>query len=101
MPKPAESIFAQLGVGSIPKIPDTCAADALAEGHTLGQPRPLFLMIPAAKLEEWQEAYGGGAAREQKRLEAEKAAAKKAAKKKKREKNQQIKETSTLKEASK
>jgi methionyl-tRNA synthetase len=97
MPKTTESIFEQLGVESVPKIPDTWAADTLAEGHALGEPRPLFLMIPAAKLEEWQEAYGGGAAREQKRLEAEKAAAKKAAKKEKRERNQQIKETSILK----
>lgn len=101
MPKTAESTFEQLGVESVPKIPDTWAAHTLVEGHALGTPRPLFSTIPAAKLEEWQEAYGGGAAREQKRLEAEKAAAKKAAKKEKRGKNQQIKETLPLREASK
>lgn len=81
MPKTAESIFEQLGVESVPKIPDTWAANTLEEGHKLGEPRPLFSMIPAAKLEEWREAYGGSAIREQKLLEAEKAVAKKAAKK--------------------
>lgn len=81
MPKAAESIFEQLGVESLsPRIPDTWASNTLAEGHQLGEPRPLFTMIPAAKLEEWREAYGGDAIQEQKRLDAEKAAAKKAAK---------------------
>ena len=103
MPKTAESIFEQLGIESAPKIPDTWAANTLAEGHKLGEPRPLFSMIPAAKLEEWREAYGGDAIREQKLLEAEKAAAKKAAKKaskkEKGEKKQLIKETSIQKES--
>lgn len=101
MPKTAESILEQLGVESVPKIPDTWAADTLAEGHALGEPRPLFSKIPAEKLEEWQKAYSGGAVRKQKGPEPEKAAVKKAAKKEKREKNQRIKETSMLKEASK
>ena len=102
MPKTAESIFEQLGVESVPKIPDTWAANTLAEGHKLGEPRPLFSMIPAAKLEEWREAYGGSAIREQKLLEAEKAVAKKAAKKAAKEgkgrKKQSMKEASILKE---
>ena len=80
MPKTAESIFEQLGVESMPKIPDTWAAKTLEEGHKLGESRTLFSMIPAAKLEEWREAYGGSAIREQKLADAEKAAAKKAAK---------------------
>jgi len=86
MPKTAEHIFEQLGVPSAPRIPDTWDAHTLVEGHQLGEPRPLFSVIPAAKSEEWREAYGGSAAREQKRLEAEKAAAKKAAKKQKKDK---------------
>ena len=94
MPKTAESIFEQLGVESVPKIPDTWAANALPEGHVLGQPRPLFSTIPATKLEEWRDAYGGSAAQKQKALEAEKAAAKKAAKQEKK----QRKEASTPKE---
>jgi len=95
MPQTAESIFTQLGVESVPTIPDTWAANALPEGHPLGEPRPLFSTIPAAKLEEWREAYGGGAARQQKILEAEKAAAKKAAKE---EKKQRKKEALKLQE---
>lgn len=62
------------------KIPDTWASNTLAEGLKLGEPRPLFSMVPAVKLEKWREAYSGRAIQEQKRLEAEKAAAKKAAK---------------------
>jgi methionyl-tRNA synthetase len=50
----------------------------------VGEPKPLFSTIPAAKLEECREAYGGSAAKEQKILEAEKAPAKKAAKKEKK-----------------
>ena len=91
MPKTAESIFEQLGVESVPKIPDTWAASALPEGHALGEPRPLFSTIPVVKIEEWRNAYGGSAAREQKILEAEKVAAKRAAKKGKEEKKQRKK----------
>ena len=53
MPKTTKSIFKQLGVKSIPKIPNTWAVDMLVKGHALGEPRPLFLIIPAVKLEEW------------------------------------------------
>lgn len=100
MPKTSEGIFEQLGVETVASIHDTWAAHTLKEGHALGEPRPLFSIIPAAKLEEWQEAYGGDAAKEQKRLEAEKAAAKKAARKEKKEKSKQAKEVSTQKETS-
>ncbi|OBT73308.1 hypothetical protein VF21_08450 [Pseudogymnoascus sp. 05NY08] len=100
MPKTAESIFEQLGVESKPKIPNTWATDSLVAGSALGESRPLFTVIPAAKLEEWKEAYGGAAAKEQKRLEAEKVAAKRAAKKAKREKSQLSKKASKLVEAS-
>ena len=95
MPKTAESIIEQLGVESAPKISDTWTANALPEGLALGEPRPLFSTIPAAKLEEWREAYGGSAVREQKILDAEKATAKRAAK---MEKKQRKKEASALKE---
>ena len=81
MPKTAEVVFEQLGLEFQPKIPDTWAANTLGEGHKLGESRPLFSMIPAAKLEEWREAYGGSAIREQKLLEAEKSALKKASRK--------------------
>jgi methionyl-tRNA synthetase len=81
MPKTTEAIFEQLGIESVPKIPDTWATNTLIEGHKLGEPKPLFTIIPGSKLEEWREAYGGSAIREQKLADAEKAAAKKAAKK--------------------
>ncbi|OBT83638.1 hypothetical protein VE02_08042 [Pseudogymnoascus sp. 03VT05] len=100
MLRTAESIFEQLGVESKPKIPDTWATDTLVAGSALGESRPLFTVIPAAKLEEWKEAYGGAAAKEQKRLEAEKAATKKAAKKAKKERSQLSKKASTPVEAS-
>lgn len=93
MPKTTELIFEQLGVKCVPKIPDTWATHSLVAGSALGESKPLFTVIPAAKVAEWQEAYGGSAAKEQKRLEAEKAAAKKAAKKAKKEKSQQSKKT--------
>ncbi|OBT92033.1 hypothetical protein VE01_10299 [Pseudogymnoascus verrucosus] len=54
-----------------------------------GEPNKLIL-------KEWQEVYGGSAAKEQRRLEVEKAAAKKAAKKAKKEKSQQLEKTSTV-----
>lgn len=92
MPKISESIFNQLGVESVAKIPDTWGSNAMPEGHKLGEPKPLFSMIPGAKLEEWREAYGGTAIQEQKRLEAEKAAAKKAAKQAKKAKKEKERE---------
>ncbi|RFU31189.1 hypothetical protein B7463_g5189, partial [Scytalidium lignicola] len=65
MPKTSESIFEQLGVETVPHIPDTWATNMLVEGQALGQPQPLFSTIPAVKEQEWREACGGSAAREQ------------------------------------
>jgi methionyl-tRNA synthetase len=52
----------------------------------LGEPKLLFSAIPASKLEEWRDAFGGEELKKQKAIEAEKAAAKKAAKEKEKEK---------------
>jgi methionyl-tRNA synthetase len=85
MPKIAESIFDQLGVEPLAKIPDSWDPASLPSGHTLGEPKALFTLIPASKIEEWREAYGGEELRAQKLLAAEKAAAKKEAKRKEKE----------------
>lgn len=94
MPEKAQSILKQLGFKApseedqeIPvHIPDTWEADALKPGHAIGTPELLFTTIPAAKVEEWRDAYGGEELRKQKALEAEKAAAKKLAREKEKEK---------------
>ena len=92
MPKTTATIFNQLGVDPKARIPDFWDASTLPPGHPLGEPpKPLFATIPAAKIEEWREAYGGAEVRAQKILEAEKAAAKKAAKKKGKENKMQRK----------
>lgn len=92
MPEKAQSILRQLGVkgpdgDAVPaQIPDTWEADALKPGHAIGTPELLFSNIPAAKIEEWREAFGGEELRKQKQIEAEKAAARKAAREKEKEK---------------
>lgn len=91
MPTVAESIFKQLGLPPAPSIPDVFNFDVIPGNQKLGTPAPLFSVIPAAKLEEWRDAYGGEELKKLKALEAEKAAAKKAKKladkeRKKREK---------------
>jgi len=93
MPEKAQSILRQLGVkgpngeDQVPiQIPDTWNSDALKPGHAVGTPELLFANIPAAKIEEWREAFGGEELRKQKEIEAEKAAAKKAAREKEKEK---------------
>ncbi|KAH7318266.1 tRNA synthetases class I (M)-domain-containing protein [Stachybotrys elegans] len=86
MPGVAESIFKQLGLEFKPTIPDVWDFNSIPAGHTIGTPSPLFSVIPAAKLEEWRELYGGEELRRQKALAAEKAAAKAAAKKAKKQK---------------
>jgi methionyl-tRNA synthetase len=94
MPEKSQSILRQLGVkgpdgegSNIPAhIPDTWEANDLKPGHAVGTPELLFTNIPAAKIEEWREAYGGEELRKQKEIEAEKAAAKKAAREKEKEK---------------
>jgi methionyl-tRNA synthetase len=102
MPKTAESIFEQLGVEPVAKIPDTWNANGLVHGRALGEPRPLFSRIAAGKLEEWQEKFAGDVGK-QKRLEAEKAAekaaAKKAAEKAKKEKKKMMKKAAATAEA--
>jgi methionyl-tRNA synthetase len=92
MPEKSQSILRQLGVKPngedqevVAHIPDTWEVDALKPGHAIGEPELLFTNIPAAKIEEWRDAYGGEELRKQKELEAEKAAAKKAAKEKEKE----------------
>jgi methionyl-tRNA synthetase len=93
MPEKAQSILRQIGVkGSnegeeVPvRIPDVWEVDALKPGHAIGTPELLFANIPAAKIEEWRDAFGGEELRKQKEIEAEKAAAKKAAREKEKEK---------------
>ena len=92
MPGTSEKILGQLGLDVKPHIPDTWTFDSVPAGHKLGTPAPLFSVIPAAKLEEWRDAYGGEELKRQKALAAEKAAAKKAAKQKNKEKKQQKKQ---------
>lgn len=91
MPGTSEAIFEQLGLQPSPEgkfdvcIPDTWQTDFLKPGHALGEPKLLFAAIPASKLDEWREAFGGEELKKQKEAEAEKAAAKKAAKEKEKE----------------
>ncbi|KXX78955.1 Methionine--tRNA ligase, cytoplasmic [Madurella mycetomatis] len=94
MPEKAQSILRQLGFKGpseedqeIPvHIPDTWQADALKPGHAIGTPELLFATIPATKVDEWRDAFGGEELRKQKTLEAEKAAAKKLAREREKEK---------------
>jgi len=93
MPEKSQSILRQLGVKApgegqeIPvHIPDVWEADALKPGHAVGTPELLFANIPASKIDEWRDAFGGEELRKQKEIEAEKAAAKKAAREKEKEK---------------
>ncbi|KAJ4388347.1 hypothetical protein N0V85_007652 [Neurospora sp. IMI 360204] len=103
MPGSAQSILRQIGLkaaegeSDIPVvIPDTWTADALKAGEPIGTPELLFSQIPAAKLEEWREAYGGEELRKQKEIEAEKAAAKKLQREKEKEKKKAKKEKERL-----
>lgn len=94
MPAKSQAMLRQLGVKGpseedqyIPvHIPDTWEVDALKPGHAIGTPELLFANIPAAKIDEWRDAFGGEELRRQKEIEAEKAAAKKAAREKEKEK---------------
>lgn len=92
MPETSESILTQLGQSPDADgkfnvhIPDVWTANALKPGQKLGEPKLLFSAIPASKLEEWRDAFGGEELKKQKAIEAEKAAAKKAAKEKEKEK---------------
>ncbi len=93
MPEKSQSILRQLGLKApsegedIPvHIPDAWEVDALKPGHAVGTPELLFANIPASKIDEWRDAFGGEELRKQKEIEAEKAAAKKAAREKEKEK---------------
>jgi methionyl-tRNA synthetase len=92
MPTTSESILVQLGFAPdadakfVARIPDDWTVDEVKPGQKLGEPTLLFSAIPAAKLDEWRETFGGEELRLQKAAEAEKAAAKKAAKEKEKEK---------------
>lgn len=91
MPATAEAMFTQLGLDRpAPYIPDAWATDALKPGHRLGAPELLFSQIPAAKIDEWREAYGGEEARKEKEAAARLA-------EEKRLKRQQDKEKKRLK----
>lgn len=92
MPGTSEKILSQLGLEEKPSIPETWTFDSIPAGHKLGTPAVLFSVIPAAKLDEWRDAYGGEELKRQKALAAEKAAAKKAQKLKAKEKKQQKKQ---------
>ncbi|GKT47580.1 putative methionine--tRNA ligase, mitochondrial [Colletotrichum spaethianum] len=80
LPNTSTAILKQLGVEPKPFIPDTWVTDAIKPGHKLGTPEHLFTQIPASKIEEWKDAFGGEEVRKQKEEAAAKAAAKKAAK---------------------
>lgn len=95
-PTISESIFRQLGFEPEPHIPepDDWHFNSLPAGHKIGTPAPLFKQIPAAKAEEWRDAFGGEELKRQKAIQAEKAAAKKAqkaaAKERKKQKAQSV-----------
>lgn len=80
LPNTSKAISEQLAVDSNPAIPDSWIVDVIKPGHKLGEPKHLFSLIPATKIEEWKDAFGGEEVRKQKEEAVAKAAAKKAAK---------------------
>jgi methionyl-tRNA synthetase len=92
MPGTAESIFSQIGIEPVARIPDTWVHDLIKPGHKIGTPQLLFSVIPAGKVDEWREAYGGEEVRKQKEEAAAKLAAKKAAKEREKERKRLKKE---------
>ncbi|KAI9900461.1 hypothetical protein N3K66_004723 [Trichothecium roseum] len=93
MPGKSEAILKQLGLPEAnPSISETWSFDTLPAGHKIGTPGPLFAIIPAAKAEEWREAYGGEELKRQKAIAAEKAAAKKLKKQQDKDKKKQKKQ---------
>ncbi|TLD28690.1 hypothetical protein PspLS_03204 [Pyricularia sp. CBS 133598] len=107
MPGTARSILRQIGLAkgdesldSAFRIPEVWKGDSLTPGTPLGEPERPFAQIPASKLEEWREAFGGEELRKQKQLEAEKAAAKKLAREKDKEKKRLKKEAAKAAAAS-
>lgn len=100
MPVTSKAIFEQLGVEPTPTIPDEWVTDAIKPGQKLGEAKHLFSQIPASKIEEWREAFGGEEVRKQKEEAAAKAAAKKAAKEREKEKKRLKKEAAKAAAAS-
>lgn len=86
MPSTAEAILQQIGSPELISVPENWTGDTIKPGQKIGEPKLLFTQIPASKLVEWREAFGGEEVRKQKALEAEKAAAKKAVKEAKKQK---------------
>lgn len=91
-PNMSSTILNQLGLDGKAHIPDTWTFDSIPAGHKLGTPAPLFSVIPAAKVEEWRDAFGGEELKKQKAAAAEKAAAKKREKERRKEKKKEKKE---------
>jgi methionyl-tRNA synthetase len=85
-------MFQQLGVEPVVSIPDVWEVGAVQPSHVIGEPKLLFHAIPASKVEEWRESFGGEEARRQKEEEQRKAAEKKAAKEREKERKRQKKE---------
>ncbi|WZH49000.1 tRNA synthetases class I M-domain-containing protein [Fusarium acuminatum] len=100
MPSTSDAILEQIGSPGLVSIPDTWTGDMIKPGQKIGEPKLLFTQIPASKLDEWREAFGGEEVRKQKALEAEKAAARKAAKDKKKQKKLAIREAEKTGEGS-
>ncbi|KAF3354350.1 methionine--tRNA ligase like protein [Verticillium longisporum] len=100
MPVTSKAIFEQLGVEPTPTIPDEWVTDAIKPGQKLGEAKHLFSQIPASKIEEWREAFGGEEVRKQKEEAAAKAVAKKAAKEREKEKKRLKKEAAKAAAAS-
>lgn len=100
MPNTSDAIFKQLGIEPVASIPDVWTPDAaIKPGQKLGEPKHLFSQIPASKIEEWKDAFGGEEVRKQKEEAAAKAAEKKAAKEKEKERKKAKKEAEKLVQA--
>jgi methionyl-tRNA synthetase len=93
MPETANSMFRQLGLDNVAvSIPNAWELGVIQPGHVIAEPNLLFSTIPAAKVEEWRESFGGEEARRQKAEEQKKAAEKKAAKEREKERKRQKRE---------
>ena len=99
MPVTSKAIFEQLGCEPQASIPDTFIVDAIKPGQKLGEPKHLFSQIPASKIDEWKDAFGGEEVRKQKEEAARKAAEKKAAKEREKERKRLKKEAAKAAEA--
>ncbi|POS78966.1 methionyl-tRNA synthetase [Diaporthe helianthi] len=96
MPGTAANIFEQLALEPRASIPDAWATDAIKPGHKLGTPKLLFTQIPAAKVDEWRDAYGGEEVKKTKELAARKAEEKRLAKVRAKERDNEKKRLKKL-----